>query len=229
MLGQALLIQGRADAAIGPLRQAAQDNDDPELRILLGRALAGAGREAEALSTLNGVIAHRPLIPQAFLSLGDYLWKLGRSNEAITVLKEGLSVAPDEALLKIGLGYFLLRRQDHAQARALFAEVHTAAPAQYDAMVGLAMASALGGDFSRAADLYRRALDFRPNDTTTQLNLGKCLLEMGRREAGEATLLHAARRADQITPFVTALADTAHGRFFLRPSAARHFLLGEES
>ncbi len=219
-------MQGRADAAVGHLRQAAEEDDDPELRILLGRALGGAGRETEALAVLNDAIAHRPLIPQAFLTLGDYLWKLGRPSEAVALLKEGLSVSPDEPLLKIGLGYFLLQRQDHVPARALFAEVHAAAPAQHDALVGLAMASALGGEFPRAADLYRRALESRPNDARTQLNLGKCLLEMGERQAGEAAIRLAARGARQITPFVTALADTAHGRLFLRPSAARDFIGG---
>jgi tetratricopeptide (TPR) repeat protein len=227
VLGQSLLVQGRADAAINTLRRAAQADDDPELRVLLGRALGGAGREPEALATLNGVVAHRPIIPQAFLTLADYLWKLGRFNEAVALLREGLSLSPDEALLKIGLGYFHLGLQDHAQARDLFSEVHAATPAQYDGLVGLAMASALGGDFAVAADLYRHALMLRPNEATTQLNLGKCLMEMGEREAGEAAIRVAARGVRQLTPFVTALADTAHGRLFLRPSAARHFLLGD--
>jgi tetratricopeptide (TPR) repeat protein len=227
ILGQALLIQGRADAAINPLRQAAGGDDDPELRILLGRALGDAGREAEALEVLNGVVTHRPLIPQAFLSLADYLWKLRSLEEAVALLEEGLKAAPDEVLLKIGLGYFHLKRQDHIKARALFSEAYSEAPTQHDALVGLATASALGGDFTLAAELYLRALGSRPNDATTQMNLGKCLLELGQREAGEAAIRRAARGARQLTPFVNALADTARGRLLVRPSAARQFLRAE--
>jgi len=227
ILGQALMLQGRAEAAISPLRQATQRDGDPELRILLGRALGDAGREAEALDALNVAVAHRPPIPQAFLTLADYLWKRGRSTEAVARLEEGLRLAPGEILLKIGLGYFHLRRHDHAQARALFAEVYAAAPTQHDALVGLAMASALEGDFTAAARLYGEALQSRAGDVTTRMNLGKCLLEMGDREAGEAAIRAAARRAGQITPFITALADTAHGRLFIRPSMARRFLFGE--
>lgn len=224
ILGQALLIQGRADAAIDTLRRVVGGDGDPELRILLGRALGDAGREAEALDVLNLVVAHRPLIPQAFLTLADYLSKRGRLEEAVALLEEGVRAAPHEVLLKIGLGHFHLRRQDHTKARVLFSEAYSEVPTQHDALVGLAMASALGGDFTLAAELYRRALGSRPNDATTQMNLGKCLLELGQREAGEAAIRLAARGARQLTPFVTALADTAHGRLLVRPSAARQFL-----
>jgi len=227
ILGQALMLQGRADAAISPLLQAAQRDADPQLRILLGRALGDAGREAEALDALNLAVAHRPPIPQAFLTLADYLWKLARPTEAVALLEKGLRLAPGDVLLKIGLGYFHLRREEHAKARALFAEVHAEAPAQHDALVGLAMASALGGDFTAAADLYREALQSRPGDARTRMNLGKCLLETGDREGGEAAIRGAARRAREVTPFITALADTAHGRLFIRPSMARRFLLDE--
>ncbi len=227
ILGQALLMQGRAAAAVAPLKEAAGHDDDPELRILLGRALGEVGRESEALASLDRATAHRPAIPQAFLTLGDYLWKLGRLDDAVAKLEEGRRLSPDDPLLKIGLGYFHLRRQDHAAARSLFAEVHASAPAQYDALVGLALTSALGGDFARARDLYRRALAFRPADATARVNLGKCLLELGDQEAGESAIREAARGAGPITPYVTALADTAHGRLILRPSAARRFLLGD--
>jgi Flp pilus assembly protein TadD len=202
-------------------------DDDPELSILLGRALGAVGRDTQALEALNRAVAHRPLISQAFLTLGDHHWKRGRISEAVAVLEEGLSLAPDEPLLSIGLGYFHLKRQDHAKARGLFARVHAAAPAQYDALVGLAMASAMSGDFTAAAEHYRRALELRPMDATARINLGKCLMELGQRELGQAEILGAAREAGHIMPVVTALADTAHGRLFLRPSAARAFLRGE--
>jgi len=226
ILGQALMLQGRAEAATRPLEQAARGDNDPELRILLGRALGDAGREAEALDVLNQVAGHSPLIPQSFLALADQLWKMGRAGDAVARLEEGLSLAPDETLLKIGLGYLHLRRHDHVSARALFAEIHATTPDQYDGLVGLAIASALNGAFAEAAELYRHALALRPGDLTARINLAKCLLEIGEREAGDRVICEAARTARQAAPFVTALADTAHGRFFLRPSAARQFLRG---
>jgi hypothetical protein len=64
----------------------------------------------------------------------------------------------------------------------------------------------------------------------TRNNLGACLLEIGEREAGEATLRAAARGVPQMAgQAITSLASASHGRFFLRPSAAAKFLRLEKT
>jgi predicted Zn-dependent protease len=84
---------------------------------------------------------------------------------------------------------------------------------------------AVDGQYADAADLYRNALGLRPEDGVTRINLGKCQLEMGDRDAGEATLRAAARGLAQLAgPAITALAAAPHGRLFLRPSAVAKFL-----
>ncbi len=81
------------------------------------------------------------------------------------------------------------------------------------------------GEYAAAADLYRHALGLQPDDLVTRVNLGKCLLEMGERDAGEATLRAATRGSASLAGrAITALAAAPHGRFFLRPSAAAKFL-----
>jgi predicted Zn-dependent protease len=113
-------------------------------------------------------------------------------------------------------------------ARDLFLQVRAAAPERHDALVGLASVMVLDGEYAAAADLYRLALGVRPDDAVTRISLGKCLLEMGKRDAGEATLRAAARGAAQMAgPAIVALAGAPHGRFFLRPSAAAKFLSAE--
>ena len=84
---------------------------------------------------------------------------------------------------------------------------------------------ALDGDYGSAVETYRRALALRPDDALTRANLGVCLLEMGERDAGEASIRAAARgRPEMIGRAIMSLATTAHGRFFMRPSAATKFL-----
>ena len=81
--------------------------------------------------------------------------------------------------------------------------------------------TALDGEFAAAADLYRRALQLRPEDAVSRIDLAKCLLEIGEREAGEAALRAATGSAAELAGLaITALAATSRGRFFLRPSAA---------
>jgi len=89
---------------------------------------------------------------------------------------------------------------------------------------------ALDGEYAAAADLYRRALGLRPDDAATRVSLGKCLLELGEREAAEATLRAATRGSAQLAgPAIMALAASPHGRFFLRPSTAAKFLHVEKT
>ena len=129
---------------------------------------------------------------------------------------------------RIALGYVHLRRNDRAEARAQFSAACAAAPQRHDALVALAKVTALDGEFAAAVALHRRALAIRPDDVATRINLGKCLLDMGEREAGEAALRAATRAVPKATGLaITTLAAAAHGRVFLRPSDAARFLGAE--
>jgi Flp pilus assembly protein TadD len=230
ILGRALLMQNRAREAIDPLQRAARRSDDPEIETLLAAALAASGRDDEAFEQLRRTTARRPPFLPAFLELGRTLGDIGRFDEAIAALESGLALAPDALDLQMGLGYLHLKRNDRAKARALFAQVLAAAPGRHEALVALAKVMALDGDYADAADLYRRALGHKPDDAPTRINLGKCLLEMGEREAGEATIRAATRGTAQWAGLaLMSLAAAPHGRFFLRLSAAAKFLRVEKS
>jgi predicted Zn-dependent protease len=225
ILGRALLMQNRPDEAIDPLQRAARRSDDPEVETLLAVVRAAAGQRDAALEQLRRTTARRPPFPPAFLELGNQLRKIGRFDEGIAVLESGLKLTPDAVDMQIGLGYLYVARNDRAKARALFLQVRAAAPGRHDAIVALAKVMAVDGEYAEAAGLYRHALGLQPDDAVTQVNLGKCLLELGQRDAGEATLRAATRGSVQLAgQAITALAAAPHGRFFLRPSAVAKFL-----
>ena len=225
ILGSALLMQGRAGEAIEPLQNTARRGHDASVETLLARALLAVGQRDEALDQLRLAVSRRPPFAQAFADLGDQLGELGRFDEAIAVFDEGLALMPGAASLRIGLGYLHLRRDDRATARELFALARAASPQRGDAVVALARVTALDGGYAAAADLYRQVLASRPGDAVVRIELAKCLLEMGQREAGEASLRSVARGGPALFgPTVKALAAPRHGRIFLRPSAAARFL-----
>lgn len=225
LLGTALLMQDRPAEALEPLQRAARRSGDPAIETLLARALAGVGRSDEALAQLRQATERRPALPQAFLELGDQLGALERHDEAAATFEAGLALAPEAQVLRVGLGYLCLKSNDRARARSLFAQVLAAAPQRYDAQVGLARVVTLDGDYVRATRLFREALEQRPDDTAVRIELGKCLLELGQRDAGEATLRIATRGAmEMASQAILALAATPRGRLFLRPSAAARFL-----
>jgi predicted Zn-dependent protease len=225
VLGRALLMQNRPDEAIDPLQRAARRSSDPEIETLLAVVLAAAERGDEALEQLRRTTARRPPFQPAFLELANQLNKAGRLDEGIAVLEGGLALAPDAVDMRIGLGHLHVQRNDRVKARALFLQVRTAAPDRHEALVALAKVMAVDGEYAAAADLYRHALGLQPDDVVTRTNLGKCLLEMGERDAGEATLRAATRGSAQLAGWaIRALAAAPHGRFFLRPSAVAKFL-----
>lgn len=127
-------------------------------------------------------------------------------------------------MLRIGLGYLHLRSDDRDRARELFSQARAAAPGRRDAAIALARVMALDGEPAAAVELFRLALASQPQDPVVCVELGKCLLDLGEREAGEAMLRTGARGSAQWGPALRALAAGAHGRFFLRPSAAARFL-----
>ena len=65
----------------------------------------------------------------------------------------------------------------------------------------------------------------RPDDAVTRTNIAIRQLEMGEREAEEASLRAITRGAPQLAgQALTSLAAASHGCFFLRPSAAAKYL-----
>jgi tetratricopeptide (TPR) repeat protein len=229
VLGAALLMQGRPADALAPLEMATRRSADPSTGIYFARALARVGRKDEALVQLRECAARRPPFVQAFLELGDQLAEAGRYDEAAEVFETGLSLVPEAAVLRIGLGYLHLRRNDRARARELFSEAREAAPQRRDAAIALARVMALDGESAAAVDLFRLALASQPEDPVVRIELGKCLLDLGEREAGEAMLRAGSSGSAQWGPTLRALAAGAHGRFFLRPSAAARFLQAERA
>lgn len=225
ILGRALLMQNRVTEAIVPLEKAARRTEDPVIETLLGSALASTGRSGEAIEQLRLAITRRPPYPLAFAELGGQLSKLGRIEEGLTTFDRGLALAPNDSDLLMGLGYLQLKINGRAKARALFLQVQAADPRRFDVHSALGNVMALDGEYAAAAEHFQRVLALRPNDAMMQYNLGKCLLELGQRDAGEAALRAAASAGlEMAAGAINALSAASHGRFFLRPSVVTKFL-----
>jgi tetratricopeptide (TPR) repeat protein len=194
VLGCALTLQGRAEAAIAPLEAAARDHDDPALETALAVALRQAGRHADAVSRLERATGRHPHDAAALLELGYLLVLMGRHAEAADVLGRGVEIAPTRPQMAIQLGYAQLSRGDCAGAKAAFARALDLSPSSPDALFGLAKAHQEIGENAVAAAYFRRYLKGRPDDAGALLGLGHCLLELGEAEAGYDCSTGGARR-----------------------------------
>lgn len=227
ILARALLALNRAGEAVAPLEKAVRRGSDAGIETLLGAALGNAGRRPEAIEQLRRTTARRPPFIPAFQELAGQLATDGRVDEAIAVVESALALAPEAINLQLDLARLHLHRNERGKAHAILSKARDAAPGRPDILTALARVLLLDGEYASAADTYRHALAHRPDDAMTRADLGACLLEMGERDAGEASLRSALRSGAHMLGRTTfALVASSHGRFFFRPSAVAKFLQG---
>jgi tetratricopeptide (TPR) repeat protein len=225
ILAHALIAQSRAAEAIPHLEKAVRRSDDPSLQTLLGAALGGAGRSAEAIDRLRQGAMRRPPFAPAFQELANQLSLAGQNDDAVVVIEEALALLSGLIELELVLARLHMARNMRAKARAIFERARATAPGRTDIMIELARIMMSDGEYAAASDLYRHALGLNPNDALTRAELATCLLEMGEREAGETALRKAVHGRPQLLGRAAyALAVSSHGRFFFRPSALEKFL-----
>jgi tetratricopeptide (TPR) repeat protein len=225
ILAHALIAQNREAEAIPHLEKAIRRGDDPGLETLLGAALGGAGRRADAIDQLRRTVARRPPFAPAFQELAGQLSKAGRNEEAIDVIEKAIAVLPGLVDLDLALARLHLVGNARGTARVILEKAREAAPGRTDIMIELARLTAVEGEYGAAVDIYRHALGLNPDDALTRAELAICLLEMCERESGEAALRKVVHGRPQLLGRAAhALAVSSHGRFFFRPSALAKFL-----
>jgi tetratricopeptide (TPR) repeat protein len=230
ILGAALLMQDRATDAVAPLEDAVRSLRDPETETLLGIALRRIGKNEDALLRLKRAIKRQPPFGAAFHELGFLLLSMERYTEAIEVLSRGHGLLPMMPELSILLGNVFLECRNFRDAKLCFARALNISTNSSDAMYGLGMAHWRLCEYRAAADLFRHCLMRNPDDVSSWLNLGHCLLELGQRDAGYECFRTVARGSQkQYTSALTALVNAGRSRFWLKPSAAERFLRGTRS
>jgi tetratricopeptide (TPR) repeat protein len=229
IFGLGLLLQGRLAEALVPLEEAARARTDPVIETHLAVALRQTGRTSDALTWLRRATTRQPAFPLAFHELGVLLFSQRRLEEAETVVRRGLDAAPAMPDLLVLLGGIVLDRGDRPNAKAAFARALANAPQHPGALYGLGAALMDDGEFARAAERFRQALARDPTYVQARVSLGSCLLELGQRDEALSHLRAAAATSPQFYgKALRALVTSAHGQFWLKPSAAASFLKSDD-
>jgi Flp pilus assembly protein TadD len=229
ILGRALLVQGRAQDAIALLEPVARSRHDPEIDTQLAMALRKVGRDEDALARLKRATKRPPPYVPALRELGSLLYAMDRYHEAAEALRLAVQAAPMMPDLAIQLGYAYLQCRNCADAKAAFGRALEIAAAP-DALFGMARAHQGAGENAPAVEFFRRHLVAKPDNWAAWLSLGHCLLELGELDAGYECFRTAARGdAKRSGNALASLVKSARGRFWLKPSAAARFLLGQKS
>ncbi len=82
LLAQYYLQTGEPGRALDLLKELVEERPDPQLQLLYGEALYGAGRHADALAVFEAARAAQPELPAALEGEARALVQLGRTEEA---------------------------------------------------------------------------------------------------------------------------------------------------
>ena len=133
----------------------------PRATLLLGLALDRCGRGDEALAALRRTVALDPMLPRAWLALGDHLTATGDAAGADAAYVEHVRHSTrDPALMQAGAA---LAANRIPEAEALLRERLTHAPTDVAAMRMLAELAARLGRHEDAEQLLARCLQLAPS------------------------------------------------------------------
>ena len=132
-------------------------------------------------------------MPTPFLSSEEYderahqLYNEGQYDDALSTLREGLTLYPASVELHIGVGYARLAREEYAWARRSFEEALVLEPEHEDALAGLGETLLKFGLEEAALRCFRRTLELGyADDLELMLQIGRALFrEASTRERRE--------------------------------------------
>ncbi|HET7458329.1 MAG TPA: tetratricopeptide repeat protein, partial [Gemmatimonadaceae bacterium] len=108
------------------------------------------------------------------------LYNEGQYDEALDVLREGLSLYPNAVELHIGVGYARVAREEYAWARRSFEEALILDPDHEDALAGLGEVLLKFGQPDAAVKSFRRVLELGyQDDVDLMLQSGRALFREG--------------------------------------------------
>src|SRR5205085_2704616 len=108
------------------------------------------------------------------------LYNEGQYDEALDVLRDGLSLYPNSVELHIGVGYARLAREQYVWAHQSFEKALVLDPDHEDALAGLGEALLKFGRTEQALAQFQRVLELGySDDTDLMLQIGRACFREG--------------------------------------------------
>jgi len=166
---------------------AAGQSGQAAIHNLVGAALLGLARPAEAEAAFRRAIALEPQIPDGYNNLGNALKDQGRLDEARLAYATAIQLRQDYAEAWNNLGTVLQKLGSIDEALAAYGTALSLRPDLTDAINNRATALEALGRHAEAEAGFREALVLAPDYAQLHSNLGEALLQQGRTvEAAEA-------------------------------------------
>ncbi len=182
-LGDAFIVEGAVQDAIGQYEQSLQLNpDDVAARFNLATALVRANQFKEAVGHFEQALRIRPDDAHARYNLGVALSQLGQPGQAVEQFEQALRIEPDYAVAHYKLGSVLLEQGKIPEAISHWEQALRIEPNHADAHFKLGNVLAGQGKVSEAIGHWEQALRIEPNHAEVHYNWANALLMGGRLE-----------------------------------------------
>lgn len=200
--GEVSLKAGRADAALEDFRTALAYAPDTSLyRLRLAQALIASNRTEEARSHLLTIWRDEPGNATVSLELARLAVRQGNTLDALRYFHNAIfgvwrgdpEIRRREARME--LSEFLLKQGEPAQAQSELIALAAELPPDADLHTKVAGLFRKAGDYGRAFEEYRRALEVDRHQDAALTGAGETAFEMGDYRAA-STYLERAVRAD---------------------------------
>jgi len=156
-------------------------------------------------------------MPIPFMSSEEYderahqLYNEGQYDEALSVLRDGLSLYPHSVELQIGVGYARLARDEFAWARKAFEDALVLDPEHEDALAGFGETLLRFGQSDTALKSFKKTLELGyEDDVELMLQIGRALFRDGMVEEAREFFDIAVRYAPESAEAVALVGYTLH-------------------
>ena len=188
--------QGRVDEAAAELRRSiALDPGFEAPYSDLARLESRRGRAAEA-SAVAAALARAVPTTENQAALGVYRLKAGQVPAAVDALRRAAAAAPDDAEIRLDLGYAQLAARRWGDAAASFRAAQISERLRSSALEGQGEAAMGAGRVAEGAALLARAVELDPWNIRAVERLAEADSRLGRRGAALAVLDAALSRAE---------------------------------
>jgi len=189
LLGMAVLMQGRKEAALQPLRRSVElePGNVPAL-YNLGFALDELDRPKEALEAYRKTVKAAPQLAEAHNNMGNVLQQLKRHDEALVAYERAIALKPRFAPFCMNRGDALRDLGRLEEAAAAYREAVAIQPDLVEASISLAYTLTLLQGHEEAVEVLQHVIKCRPEATEFYVKLAKVLQFLGRYEEALSAL-----------------------------------------
>jgi protein O-GlcNAc transferase len=145
---------GSADSKADPSEPSNDRKPTTDTMYSMSRIMITRGQDAQAEGVLTKLIEDEPRFLPAYADLADLYLRADRPDSAIEVLKAGVAVAPEDAVLRNNLGMCRLMQGRYEEALDDFTAAAAGVPKDARARANMAVALGMLGRLDESLAVY---------------------------------------------------------------------------